>query len=183
MDTSTPQHPPPRPIAYESRSRHSRQRGLEWYVGTAGLNLWLPIVLIVIGTGLYFARATMLFDSLHEAIAAAGVQMCANIVILLMTVLIVRKVTDMDVGLLAPAALKIVATALLPNAVGGMIMLLGGCSGVMIALFVSFVLYWTLFALLFQIGVYEAVLCVAVAWFLGVVSWFFVNTMLMAWLK
>jgi hypothetical protein len=165
MDTSTPQHPPPRPIAYESRSRHSRQRGLESYVGTAGLNLWLPIVLIVIGTGLYFARATMLFDSLHEAIAAAGVQMCANIVILLMTVLIVRKVTDMDVGLLAPAALKIVATALLPNAVGG------------------FVLYWTLFALLFQIGVYEAVLCVAVAWFLGVVSWFFVNTMLMAWLK
>jgi hypothetical protein len=131
-------------------------------------DLYAPVLLLMLGAGIGLAELIHLYGDVWRAASFGTAYLIVKLLMLFMCVPLLTRIFGMSFGTLPSAALKLTAIAILPETVGvGIILLSGGCMGVLIALPVSFIVSWAMFAKLFDLDIFESRLCAAVYWGVG----------------
>lgn len=160
-------------LPYHSAPAEKREQ-YDFLIGSPVRDFWVPIAMIVVATGLYFGRGSYLLGW-PEGAVSASVQMLANILVVAITVTVLHRLTEMDLGPPGGTALRLVAIALLPHSVSGWMLLGLGCFGWPLAMAADALLYGTLFMTLLDLDLSEAALCTLVVWLLSAGSWFLIE--------
>jgi DNA-directed RNA polymerase subunit RPC12/RpoP len=125
------------------------------------VNLWLPLILIVLGIGVRLIEQLYFTGNATAGFVAAatyiGVDLVLTIPLLLMAMILAVKILDVAFGPLGQALFKMVAVVLGPAGIGAIITyLIGGLMGEFAGGIVSFCAYWALLSVLFDLEGLEA---------------------------
>lgn len=131
------------------------------------INLWLPLVLIVLGVGVRFIEQIYFTGNATAGFVAAatyvGIDLVLTIPLLLVAMILAVKILDVAFGPLGQALFKMVAVVLGPAAIGAIIAyLIGGLMGEFAGWFVSFCAYWVLLSVLFDLEGLEALYLIVI---------------------
>jgi DNA-directed RNA polymerase subunit RPC12/RpoP len=136
------------------------------------VDLWLPLILIVVGLGVRFVEQLNFAANPTEGIVGAaivvGVELIINVPMLLIGMIVAVKLLDVVFGPLGKALYKMVAVVIGPTAIGAIIAyLIGGLMGSFVGGFVSFGAYWALLSVLFDLEGMEALYLIVILWALN----------------
>ncbi len=125
------------------------------------VDLWLPLGLIILGVVVQFIEQLYFTGNAATGIVSAaiyvGVNLLLTIPLLLVGMIIAVKLLDVAFGPLFQALFKLAAVVLGPAAIGAIIAyLIGGIMGSFAGGFFSFVVYWSLISVLFDLDGMES---------------------------
>lgn len=134
------------------------------YEGGKFRSLYLPLGLIVLGILFYFGQVAFSNDKLSAGVMVGlvAVRIVLDSILIFIAMLIAVRAFDMGFGAFGPAILKVLAIALGPGALGQMVeaMMGGEVMAIMVGVFVSVVLYFSLIKVLFNLDLGETFLLV-----------------------
>jgi len=134
------------------------------------VDLYAPVVLLAIGAAVGLWELTYLYGDVREAARFGTAYLIVKLLMLLVCIPLLTRFAGLAFGTLPSATLKLTAIAILPEAVGlGVMLLGGGCMGALLAMPISFCVSWAMFARLFDLDFMESRLCAAVYWAVGLV--------------
>lgn len=133
------------------------------------VNLWLPLGLIIVGLGMTFAEHMYFSDSAlqgaTQAILGVGIELAIQIPLLLFAVTLAAKALGVSFGPMGQAVFKLVAVILGPSAIGGIVTLLvGGIAGSFAGGMASFIFYWILLSVLFDLEGLDTLYVIIIIW-------------------
>ena len=135
------------------------------------IELWLPLGLILLGITVRFIQQIYFTGSASAGVTSAaiyvGIDLALTIPLLLTAMIIAVKLLDVAFGPLGPALFKMAAVVLGPAAIGSIVAFLiggadGNIAGMFAGLFVSFIAYWGLISLLFELDGIESMYFIAI---------------------
>lgn len=130
-----------------------------------GMNLFLPVGLIVVGTILaLFVNMRFYEISLAGAALVVGIKLLIDLVLIFIGCLIAIKLMDISLGSPGEAILKICAIAIAPGALGGLIELWVGPAAGMLAGFLMLGVYFILFKVFFDLDGGEMMILTVIIW-------------------
>ena len=172
--------PPVQAIPYQSVP----QRVRDAYDVTEGdrlRNLYLPIVLVLVGCAAVFGRIMYfrLFGAPDAAAAlrSTGFMLAWNIGVMLLGAFAIAQATGITFGPLSTATIKLAAIAVAPHAVIFLVELIFAHElyGTLLGWLASGALAWWLFCYLFDLDFQEALICAGVTtvlrWFSYLIYW------------
>ncbi len=134
-------------------------------------DLYLPAALIVLGVAVTFLQAFYFGDpddraTFAEAAIAVGVKLVISVPVLFVAMLLAVKLLDVAFGPLGQALFKLVAIALGPDAIGGIIAVAigGGIMGWFAGFMVSIIAFWVLLSVLLDLEAMEALYMMGLIW-------------------
>lgn len=173
--------PAPAPaVSYQTVLQRDRD-GYDVTEGRALKNLYLPIILMLLGCAAVFGRLMYfrLFGApdLRAALQTTGFMLAWNIGVMLLGAYAIAAFTGISFGPLSTATVKLGAIAVAPHAVVFLVelMLLRALYGTLLGWLASGAFAWWLFAYLFDLDFQEAVICAGVTtvmrWFSYLLFW------------
>ena len=136
---------------------------LRLYFPSKPRGLFLPAALLATGMGLGFAELVHLERDAGAAARTGTIYFVMQAVFLLVAMPVLTRMAGVAFGTLPQAALKLCAIATLPTALGvGVGLLMGSCTGAILALPMGFAACWVLFAVLFELDFNESRLCASI---------------------
>ena len=133
-------------------------------------DLYLPAGLLAAGMALGFGELVHIEGNAVRAARIGTVYFVMQAGFLLIAIPVLTRMVGVALGTLPQAALKLCAIATLPAAVGvGIGLLVGGCTGAVLSIPLSFCASWALFAVLFEMDLTESRLCAGVYYAVGAV--------------
>jgi len=153
-----------RPLGYASRNPQAKAKEAEDSEAALKQLMW-PAILAVLGIGLMFTHFTLAFKaSVPAAMAAVGVSLLVNMVLIAIGCLIAIKVLDISLGAPAEALLKLCAVALIPGAVSGLIEWRLGMVGGLVGWGVALFMYYGLLVWFFDLDTFEVLILTTIIW-------------------
>jgi hypothetical protein len=155
------------PTARETKAAEENDMMFE---GSIAKNLYLPIGLILLGLIIEYGQALYWTGDMVQGLGAAtlwvGVTVFVNTTVMLIGVFAAAKILDIGFGPFWTAILKLVAIAIGPGAIGGIISTAMGDDfvGNIAGGAVSLGLYWGLFSLLFSLDFSETLNLCFIIW-------------------
>ncbi len=145
--------------------RVSDDRMFNLLIGSPARDFWGPIVLIALGSVVYFARATY-SDGISRGLLEASVQIVFNVIATGTAILLLGRLVDMDFGPAAGTMLKLAAVAIFPTAAAGAVALVDVDGWpVVVALLTFPIISAILFRKLFDLDLSSTALCVSVGFY------------------
>ncbi len=169
------------PVSYQTVLQRDRE-GYDVTEGEPLKNLYLPIVLVLLGCAAVFGRLMYFgfYDRRTDAAGAwswTGFTLVWNIGVMLLGAYAIARFTGIAFGPLSTAAVKLGAIAVAPHAVIFLfeLIFLRQFHGTLLGWLASGALAWWLFAYLFDLDFQEALICAGVTtvmrWFSYLVYW------------
>jgi len=135
--------------------------------GSPAKDLYLPITLILVGTVVQFLQFGLVSKwRLHFSSMAVfvGVRLVVDLVLIFIGLYIAARLLSLGLGAPMQAILKIAAIAMAPGPAGAILSYVIGDTTGMLGWGVSLVLYYSLFVLLFELELQEAMIAVMIIW-------------------
>jgi len=166
--TRVPKGPASPVLGYKSFQRRQSTEEEEQIAAYQRKEMILPAILIAVGLLATFVEARVTigeFNIIAMAVFVA-VSTVVNLVLIFAALLIASKLLDLGLGEVGPALLKVAAVAILPSAIGGVILASTGFFGGMLAWAVSLALYFLLLYNLFEMDSQEMMITTVIIWFM-----------------
>jgi hypothetical protein len=147
-------------------------------------DIYLPAALIVLGVGMAFVQAMYFSNDATQGLTSAammvGLNLAFSVPALFIAMLLAVKILDVAFGPLGMALFKLVAIALGPDAIGGIINVAvgGGIVGWFAGFMVSLIAFWVLLTVLLDLEAIEALYMMGLIWIVQYITGFLVLVMI-----